>query len=111
MEIEKLKDIVQEALVQDARNRESDTWLIINVLRKMGFKIFIDYGEIESMPCFESITRCRRKLQEENEQLRASPETEDLREKKREELRSFFKPSSRGVIVENIIVRKRGIEI
>jgi hypothetical protein len=60
-----VKDAVEECLSEDERARNDDKWLIIQVLRKMKFDVFIPYGKLKDMPAFESITRCRRKLQEE----------------------------------------------
>lgn len=59
-----VKDAVEQCLDEDERARNDDKWLIIQVLRKMGFDVFIPYGKLKDMPAFESITRCRRKLQE-----------------------------------------------
>jgi hypothetical protein len=82
--------IVEEVLRTNDKARNSDKWLIIEVLKKMGFKIFIDYKQLSDMPSFETITRCRRKLQEENPNLQSSYDTEQLREQKREELRNIL---------------------
>lgn len=59
----KTKKAVESVLNRDLRARSSDKWLIINVLREMGFRVYIDYSELHNMPSFESITRCRRYLQ------------------------------------------------
>lgn len=59
----KVKDAVFEVLEEDLRTRDNDKWLIIMTLRKLGFKIFIDYSELKNMPSFETITRSRRMIQ------------------------------------------------
>jgi len=76
-----VKDAVEEVLREDKRARNNDKWLIIQVLRKLGFKIYIDYKQLDEMPSFESITRCRRKFQEQGLYL---PD-KDVREARRQE--------------------------
>ena len=61
--IETLKSIVSRVLKRDERARNDDRWLILQVLKEMGYKIYIDYDILESMPSFESITRVRRSIQ------------------------------------------------
>jgi len=63
MEIQKIKDVVEEILKEDTRARNSDTWLIFQTLRAMGFNIFIDFKQLREMPSFETITRSRRYIQ------------------------------------------------
>ncbi len=59
----KVKRIVEELLKEDYKCRTNDTWLIICVLKKLGFKFWINYRDIDKIPAFESITRCRRMIQ------------------------------------------------
>lgn len=59
-----VKGVVEAVLSEDERARNDDTWLCLQVLRMMGFGIFIPYKELDDMPKFESISRCRRKFQE-----------------------------------------------
>jgi hypothetical protein len=59
-----VSSVVEDMLKKDHRARNNDKWLTFLVLRSMGFRIFIPYGDMEKMPSFESISRCRRKLQE-----------------------------------------------
>lgn len=68
-ELNQLKYIVAEVMEQDKKTRSSDKWLIIQVLRKMGFKIYVDYHELKEMPSFESITRSRRYWQNDQKLL------------------------------------------
>lgn len=64
----KIKKIVRELLREDPRCRTDDKWLIIQVLRKLGFSFWIDYRDLNKIPAFETITRCRRQIQNnENE--------------------------------------------
>lgn len=59
------KQIVEKLLKEDPRCRNDDRWLIICVLKKFGVKFWIDYDKLKEIPAFESITKCRRKLQNE----------------------------------------------
>ena len=88
---EKIKEVVRGVLKEDERSRDSDKWLIINVLRKMGFKIYIDYTDLENMPSFESITRSRRIIQNNDGEFLSSPEVDEQRTKRREECRELYK--------------------
>ena len=92
MEFESIEEIVLNILKNDIRARNSDKWLIIQVLRKMGFKIFIDYSHLGDMPSFETITRIRRKLQNDEDLF---PPTDERvisqRHQKEDEFREIFK--------------------
>jgi len=82
-ELIKLKDIVYNILKDDHRARNNDTWLVVETLRTMGYKIYIDYKEINNMPKFESITRCRRSIQKPNSnegEFKADKDTQKLRQ-------------------------------
>jgi hypothetical protein len=59
METKTIKAIVREVLEEDPKTRNSDKWLILQVMRKLGFKIYIDYYDLKKMPSFESIRRSR----------------------------------------------------
>jgi hypothetical protein len=83
-----VKATVEEVLAADSRARSNDTWLIFRVLQKQGFKVFIPFEAIDSMPAFESITRCRRKLQEEGK-YSASEKTQEERAKEAEAMRKI----------------------
>lgn len=63
MNEETILQTVKEVMETDEKTRNSDKWLIIQTLRKLGFKIYVDYYELGDMPSFESITRARRFLQ------------------------------------------------
>ena len=62
-------DAVEYVLQSDKRARNCDTWLIMEVLRRLGYKIYIPWEDIEDMPSLESITRIRRLLQHEGKYL------------------------------------------
>ena len=85
----KVKDVVRRVLKSDPRARADDTWLILQVLRSMGYAIFIPYEKMDGMPAFESITRCRRKIQEEGDML-PSDSVLDGRAENRERMREMM---------------------
>lgn len=68
-ELVTLKKIVLGILEEDERSRNSDLWLILKTLRSMNFKVYVDYTELKDMPSFESITRCRRLIQNKDGQF------------------------------------------
>ena len=101
--------IVQNLLETDEKCRNSDHWLIIETLRTLGFKIYINYDEIKDMPSFETISRCRRKIQETNPSLRAEDHIQELRDNKSEIFKKLIyemKDSTRGVSVDSIPIRR-----
>lgn len=87
-EFKSIKQIVENILKEDERARNSDKWLIIETLRGMGFKIFIDYRELENMPSFETITRCRRKINEELKYL-PNENIQRFRDHRQEEIKEI----------------------
>ena len=71
----KLKKAVEELLKEDTRCRTDDKWLIIQTLKKLGFDFYIDYRKLKDIPAFESITRCKRTIQhQENKYNDFNPE-------------------------------------
>jgi len=89
-----IKEYVQDALEEAPITRDSDTHLILKVLNDMGYAkklldgILIPFEAIPSLPSFESITRCRRKFQEEGHYL-ASKEVRRERGYKEEAYRKI----------------------
>ncbi|MFW5902401.1 MAG: hypothetical protein ACOCTT_00765 [archaeon] len=83
--VKSLRDTVKKVLREDERARNSDKWLVIMVLREMGFDIYVDYHQMDDMPSFESITRCRRKIQEKGKYL-ANDDVRNEREKNEDEM-------------------------
>ena len=98
MELKQLKDIVTETLKQGENFRENDDLLYLTIC----IKLFSNRGSITDMtvadfftnrkkyglPTFESVSRCRRKAQEENPALKPVEPVQIGREKKRDE---FYK--------------------
>lgn len=92
MTFDTIKPYVEEVLKENAQARDNDFVLIMNVYVKMGFArklplgIMIEYKNIDSAPAFETITRIRREVQNEENRLRPSPEVEEKRQKQRHEI-------------------------
>ena len=59
----KLKNVVEHLLATDERCQNDDKWLYVQVLRAMGFKVYIDYHDLPRMPMPESVSRIRRTIQ------------------------------------------------
>lgn len=57
------KKIVEEILKNDERARNDDIWLLIRVWREQGKKIYISANERKGLISPETITRVRRKIQ------------------------------------------------
>ena len=66
-ELETTRKIVEEFLRDDILCRNSDKWLIFKVLEKIcqrnGVKIFVPFNLFERFPAYETISRIRRKIQ------------------------------------------------
>lgn len=59
-----LTEYCEEVLQEDIPSRKNATWFCIQVLRKMGITIYIDYRELlKRKISFESIISMRRKIQ------------------------------------------------
>ena len=90
MKIRTVEPYVLEVLTTNKQSRKDDFILIECVIEKMvgitdlSFKtIMLNHKEL-NIPSFETITRCRRKLQETNPEL-VDEETEQYREEKIDE--------------------------
>ena len=75
-DVENLRDIVKNLLLEKPETRSDDQLLHYLVLEHLGYAhrvkngIFIPWKHIIEHPAYESITRCRRKLQEEERELK-----------------------------------------
>ena len=90
MKIRTLEPVVQEVLEQNESARKDDFILMVEVIEKLGIDTHISFrsmllfhNELQ-VPSFESITRCRRKLQELHPELK-DEETATFREEKVDE--------------------------
>ncbi len=88
-----LEPLVQEALIRNPNSRADNFILYVEVLKNFidtnsSLKyVFLNHVEL-GIPSLESITRCRRKLQERDSSLRDNKATE-LRVKAEEEHRGY----------------------
>ena len=101
MELKQLKDIVIETLKQGKTFRENDDLLYLTIC----IKLFSNRGSITNMtvadfftnrkkyglPTFESVSRCRRKVQEERPDLKPCEKIQKARDDKREEMYHWSK--------------------
>jgi len=86
-----IKEAVKEVMSEDSRSRNSDKWLILQTLRKLGFKIYLDYDDLRKMPSFESITRARRFWQNDKKILLPNKITSDKREAMQSDYKEVFR--------------------
>lgn len=103
MELKQLKEIVIETLKQGEKFRESDDHLYLAVCIKIFSKA--SYRNITEMsvgeffrnrkeyglPTFESVSRCRRKAQEEHPDLKPCEKIQKARIKREEEFYNWSK--------------------
>lgn len=93
MRLNNLKIIVHGILEKDELARSNDHYLYTKVVEKMNpFLLnapFIVAFNDSNMPKFESVRRCRQKVQEDNPLLRPDADTECGRMLKEEEYKEF----------------------
>jgi len=63
-EVRFMKDLVADILANDEYARSSDKWLYLRVLKELGYDVYADYQEVQSLPSWETVSRIRRKFQE-----------------------------------------------
>lgn len=63
-EFREVSKIVEQFLKEDERCRNDDKWLTYKVMRCFT-NIYIPFEDFSKMPAFESIKRCRAKIQNE----------------------------------------------
>lgn len=94
--IENTEQVVRLTLEENPRARKDDFILYGGVLKRMGINIkqslamFLATAKDLKMPSFETVTRCRRKLQEQDSTL-IDAETKELREKQENEFIAYSK--------------------
>lgn len=97
-QIKKTKDIVKEMLETIPRTRDDDAILVCMVFDKLGKNWRLPFADIMlevskgRLPSFETITRCRRKIQEEFPELRGTIQEQ------RNELQEDYKNLAKGEI-------------
>lgn len=84
-----IHQMVENILKQYPGTRDDDRELIQTLYGKYyGIDFYKPWGSVirdKNLPSFESIRRCRQRLQEKDESLRGSKESEDARLAKQEE--------------------------
>lgn len=87
----KCKELVAEILSKDINARNNDDWLIIEVWRRQGLKVFIDYKNFQKVYKSASIRRVRAELQNtEGKFPPTNEETLRLRSKKEGVIHSYY---------------------
>lgn len=87
IDLDTMYELVRSILVMDRRARENDMWLYAQVIKRKNMSVMNepfyivmcrakDYG----LPAFESVSRARRKVQMEHEELKPSGEVQAIRE-------------------------------
>jgi hypothetical protein len=89
-QLKKIQEKVEKQLEKDSRCRENDLWLMLNVWWAEGYKVYVPYESIEEMTPAESITRARRKIQQEGRLLPEDPAVIIKRRINAEIVRNFF---------------------
>jgi hypothetical protein len=87
-EIQTLKGIIEKILAENPQTRNNDMLLIKKVYAQFGVNVVISEGFKSYIPPFESITRIRRKLQE-NGQFQADLNIYEQRSANEEEMRNI----------------------
>ena len=88
-----LKKVVYAELVENEQARSSDTELLLGVFKRLGINAQESFAELAKsgkLRQMESITRCRRKLQQEYPELRVEPVAE-LRNERQQIFKDFAK--------------------
>ena len=92
----KLEPIVKEVLEENPEAREDDFVLITEVVNRvepavghLQFNVVMLGHKTMKLPTLESITRCRRKLQNQYEELQSTKYLQKLRAKQEEEYREY----------------------
>lgn len=94
---EKMKTIVEKILEKDERSRSDDRWLVYCVYRKLT-KIFIPFEDFEKLPSPESVTRCRRQIQNKEGRFKADKRTQIIRVFMEDEFRKHYSAKESVVV-------------
>lgn len=80
IEFKKVQDLVEQLLEIDERCRNDDKWLCYRVIGHFT-RVYIPFEDFDKFPSFETITRCRRKIQ--NKLCKFPPTEEEVLFKRR----------------------------
>lgn len=96
MKMEKIKSIVEISMLTDEKTRDDDFVLYASVCKHINpLFISMDMGTVLNnherlgVPSFESVSRARRKVQEENPSLRPSRNASDARYRRWKEVKEW----------------------
>lgn len=100
--MEDLKDLVEDILLKNPKTRDSDERLYLEMLRLKGFylkpNVFVNYKSYK-LPSFGSVSRARRKVQEDERKdksiddwkLQSTKTVEKFRRELEKDYREFYK--------------------
>lgn len=100
--MEDLRDLVKDILLKNPKTRDSDERLYLEMLRLKGFylnpNVFVNYKRFD-IPSFSSVSRARRKVQEDERkdkciddwELQSSKTVEKYRRQLEKEYRNYYK--------------------
>ena len=98
MELKKLSEIIKTLLLKSENCRSSDDFLYCEVIKNIYPNIlnltaeqFFYKRKNYKIPSFESVSRCRRKLQEEHPELRLPKKVQEARQIQEEKFYNFAK--------------------
>jgi len=92
---QKAEDIVREAMEQEKKCRNSDRFLIWYIYRHIFDSNLNNYNEFKELPASETLTRCRRIIQnDQNDLLPTDPDVLAKRKQKEEAVREYFGKNS-----------------
>ena len=97
-ELETTTGLIKYVLTKYPSSRNSDTILYLKVMEKlnkgsskMPFVDVLNNLEELGLPCWDSVTRIRRKIQEENPDLRCNDFTQKHRDENEKDYRKYAK--------------------
>lgn len=100
--MEDLKDLVEDILLKNPKTRDSDERLYLEILRLRGFylqpNVFVNYKSYK-LPSFGSVSRARRKVQEDERknkgiddwELQSTKTVEKYRRQLEKEYREYYR--------------------
>lgn len=98
MEFKNTTNLVKDILVKNKKARNSDTILYLKVMERlnppaltMPFGMVLRNLEELGLPCYDTVTRARRKIQAEFPELQGDERVRDYRAELEEEYRKYSK--------------------